>query len=145
MDFLKPEGALAWWIVGISVGMFLASLVAVPALVVLIPADFFQHRSGGTFGFQWLHPAARIPLIIAKNLLGLVMLVAGIAMLVLPGQGVLAILLGLGLLDFPGKRRLQARIVRQKPVLRSINWIRRKAGRPPIEVDSAQAHSLQES
>lgn len=136
IDFLKPESPLAWWFLGISVGMFLVSLVAIPIIVVRLPADFFCRRDEGTFGFQKLHPAARIALIVVKNLLGLLMLAAGIAMLVLPGQGILGILLGVSLLDFPGKRRLQRRIVRQKPVLRSINWIRRKAGRPPIRIRS---------
>ncbi|WP_447980744.1 hypothetical protein [Candidatus Nitrospira bockiana] len=53
-------------------------------------------------------------------------------MLVLPGQGVLAILVGLTLLDFPGKRQLQSRLVRQRKVLESLNGIRRKFHRPPL-------------
>jgi hypothetical protein len=54
-------------------------------------------------------------------------------MLLLPGQGVLTILIGIVLLDFPGKYRLERWAVRHRPVYRSINWLRR--GREPIELD----------
>ena len=59
-------------------------------------------------------------------------MLAGIAMLALPGQGILTILVGITLLNFPGKRRLELRIVRQRRVLRAINWMRAKAKRPPL-------------
>ena len=66
---------------------------------------------------------------------------AGIAMLLLPGQGVLTILIGIMLLDFPGKRSLEFWIIRQRGVLKAANWIRRKSNHPPLEVrgdDSAE-------
>ena len=53
-------------------------------------------------------------------------------MLVLPGQGILTILVGFTLLDFPGKFRLQRWIVTRRGVLESINWVRKKAGREPL-------------
>ena len=67
-----------------------------------------------------------------KNLLGAALVLIGIAMLVLPGQGALTILAGVFLLEFPGKRRLELRIVRQRPVHLTINWIRARVGRPPL-------------
>jgi len=60
------------------------------------------------------------------------MALAGIAMLVLPGQGILAILGGIELMDFPGKYRLERWIVSRPAVLRSVNWLRRRMGRPPL-------------
>ena len=42
---------------------------------------------------------------IAKILIGLCLLLSGIVMLVLPGQGLITMLLGLSLLPFPGKNK----------------------------------------
>jgi hypothetical protein len=67
-----------------------------------------------------------------KNTLGGCLLVAGIFMLVLPGQGILTILAALALLDFPGKRKLEMSILHRPAVLKSINWLRRRAGREPL-------------
>ena len=69
----------------------------------------------------------------AKNVLGVVLLLAGILMMVLPGQGIITILVALSLLDFPGRRQLETRLVRQPKVRQAINWIRARAGRPPIQ------------
>jgi UPF0716 family protein affecting phage T7 exclusion len=74
-------------------------------------------------------------LVIAKNLLGYIFVVAGILMLMLPGQGFLTILIGITLIDFPGKYALERWIVSHGSVLRSINWIRRQAGRPPLVLE----------
>ncbi len=80
------------------------------------------------------HPALRWFGLAVKNVLGLVLLLAGIAMLVRPGQGVLTILMGIALLDFPGKRQLERRLIALPTVLRTINKLREKFGRPPLTV-----------
>ncbi len=69
---------------------------------------------------------------LGKNLLGYLLIVAGIAMLVLPGQGVLTILLGVILVDLPGKYRFERWIVARPLVLKSINRLRQRAGRDPL-------------
>ncbi len=74
-------------------------------------------------------------LLIGKNALGYIFVVAGFIMLVLPGQGIFTILIGIMLLNFPGKYRLEQWIVARRPVLRSINWLRRRAGRAPLVLD----------
>jgi hypothetical protein len=58
----------------------------------------------------------------------------GVAMLVLPGQGVLTIITGLLLLDFPGKYRFERWLVRRGPVLRGVNWLRDRAGRQALRL-----------
>ncbi len=72
---------------------------------------------------------------IAKNLLGYIFVVAGTLMLVLPGQGLLTILVGIMFLNFRGKYELERWIVSRQPVLGSINWIRRRAGRAPLVLE----------
>ena len=73
--------------------------------------------------------------LLAKNLLGVVFVLMGIAMLVLPGQGLLSIFVGVMLLNFPGKYRFERWLIKKPSVLRSINWLRRKSRRPPLVLD----------
>lgn len=128
--FLEDDQALVAWAVGLSILMFVGSLIAVPIVVVQMRADFFVRDSKEQLPRTPLRVLRRL----AKNVLGWVLLLAGIAMLVLPGQGLLTMALGLGLMDFPGKRGLQRWLVGLKGVGLSINWIRRRAEKPPLEL-----------
>ncbi len=116
----------------ISVVTFVSTLVVVPLLVIKIPSDYFAHgkRTGG----MWVdrNVAVRWILVLAKNLLGYILVAVGIVMLVLPGQGILTIVAGMMLLNFPGKYRLERWIVSRQPVLRSINWARLRGGKGPL-------------
>lgn len=117
----------------ISGAFFVGTLIAIPIILVRLPANYFDER----YPRSWMrdhHPVLRLLAHLGKNLVGAVFLLAGIAMLVLPGQGLLTILIGLSLLDFPGKRRLEARLVGQPTVLRAINAMRRRYGRPPLTI-----------
>ncbi|MCB9683079.1 MAG: hypothetical protein H6733_16565, partial [Alphaproteobacteria bacterium] len=69
-----------------------------------------------------------------RNLLGGVLVVAGVAMLVLPGQGVLTILAGLVLVDVPGRKRVLVAVLRRPAVARGVAWIRERAEAPPLEL-----------
>jgi hypothetical protein len=71
-------------------------------------------------------------------LLGLVLVLAGVAMLVLPGQGVLTLLIGVVLLEFPGKQWLLRRIAGQPRVLGALNAVRERRGVPPLEPPPAR-------
>ncbi|MBI1310926.1 FMN-binding protein [bacterium] len=126
--------ALKWLAIG-SVVMFLGSLSAVPWLVGLIPEDYFLPECRPRTAFRQQHPAVAILLRVIKNFTGCVFLLAGLTMLILPGQGLLTILAGIILLEFPGKRRLERSLICRKSVLKAINWIRRRRGRPEIRVD----------
>jgi hypothetical protein len=108
-----------------SAVMFVASLIAIPLILVRLPANYFDRDVPRK---RTDHLIVRV----AKNILGGVFVVAGVAMLILPGQGLLTILIGISLLDFPGKRRLQTRIVSQPTVLSAINAIRRRFDKPPL-------------
>jgi hypothetical protein len=132
LDWIRIEPWLAGWIFAGSFLTFVGSLVVIPLLVTRMRADYFVSRQPPEESWMGQHPALRVGLYVVKNLLGLILLLAGIAMLVLPGQGILTILVGITLLNFPGKRRLELRIVRQRRVLRAINWMRARAKRPPL-------------
>jgi len=134
LDWLAQHKELLAWLGIASAVFFAGSLVAVPVLIARIPADYFAQREPPRMPWQLEHPALRLTLEVIKNALGVALIAAGIAMLLLPGQGLLTIFLGLVLLEFPGKRALELRLVARPRVLRALNWIRRKAHRPPLIV-----------
>ena len=120
------------WILGVgSAVMLVISAMLIPVLIARLPADFYVENNHRRRVFQD-RPLMRILFLAVKNVLGSVLLVAGVAMLVLPGQGILTVLAALALLDFPGKRALELRILHQPSVLKSINWLRRRSGREPL-------------
>jgi hypothetical protein len=135
LEWLKDNtGSL----LAVSVLMFLGTAVVMIILIARMPADYFLTARRERLAAS-SHPAIRVLLLIIKNVLGLLLLLLGFAMLLGPGQGILAILIGVTLLDIPGKRRLELAIVRRPAVLRAINWIRDKAHRPHLKLPAEQA------
>lgn len=123
-----------WWIAGLSSVTFLGSLVIVPFVAVRMPEDYFLTEKRRPDAWGQRHRVARLVLSTIKNILGLMLLATGVVMLVLPGQGVLTIFLGLVIMNFPGKYRLERLLIARGPVLRGVNWIRGRAGAPPLRV-----------
>jgi len=122
-----------WWIGTLSMATFVGTLIIIPILVVRIPADYFKRKKQKPEPCYKNHYAAICFIgLVFKNLFGIIL--AGVAMLFLPGQGFITIMIGVMMLNFPGKFALQLRIVQQPTVLRTINWIRAKADRPALEV-----------
>lgn len=132
---LFPERAvLFWWFAAASVFVFVASLLVVPMIVVRIPPDYFVSDKRRHAPWAAHHPVVRSVLLLLKNVLGGLFVVMGLAMLVLPGQGIITILIGIMLLDFPGKFQLERWLVAHRAVWKTINWMRRRAGRPPLRM-----------
>jgi hypothetical protein len=134
LDWIYSHPLSVWWLAALSALMFVGGLVLMPILVARMHSDYFLRRNPTPTARGGRHRAIRLSALIVKNSLGLVLLIAGLAMLVLPGQGIITILVGISLLNFPGKHRLELVIVRQGPVLQAINWIRTRAGRPPLRL-----------
>ncbi len=134
LQWFKDNEALAWWLGIGSIVMFVGSLLMMPWLAARIPADYFTNEKRPPSPLVRKYPALKWPLLIARNLLGVLLVIAGVAMLLLPGQGILAILLGLMLVNFPGKYRLERWFIRKPKVNKAINWLRRKSHREPLEV-----------
>lgn len=137
LDWLHEYDVVLGWLIAVSSLMFLGSLLSVPLLVIRIPADYFLRRRHFVDRFRPRHPLLRAALLAAKNLCGATLVVAGVAMLLLPGQGMMTILVGLMFLDFPGKFALEQRLVRYRPVTAAMNWMRAKANRPAIMLPEA--------
>jgi hypothetical protein len=134
ISFFNEHQALLWWFGAISLGTFAGSLILVPVLVARLPPDYFSAAARPVP--QWLptHPLLRVLSLGFKNICGAILILAGGMMIFIPGQGLLTMFVGLTLLDFPGKYQLEKRIVRVPPLLRTINWIRKRKGRPEFGV-----------
>lgn len=123
---LQPD---FWWLFAFSIVTFFGTLIAVPMLLVRIPYDYFSHEKRQRYRKNNHNILVKTILVLFKNTLGCILLAMGIIMLVTPGQGIITILVGLMLLNYPGKYRLERWLVSRPAVFRTINWLRRRAGR----------------
>ena len=123
-----------WIMVILSVAVGIFSMMLVPWLIIQIPADYFAYPERREHLWQERHPAIRMSAIVLKNLLGYTFIAAGIAMLVLPGQGLLTIFMGMLLIDFPNKFKVERWLIERPAIFKAANWIRIKAGKEPLEI-----------
>ena len=121
----------------VSLAMFVVSLVVFPLVVANLPGDYFVRDRRDPAHRKRRHPVVWVFLTVVKNIFGFTLILAGIAMLVLPGQGILTILMGLALTNFPGKFTLERRLVRLPSVGKALNRIRKLAGKPRLEIPPA--------
>jgi hypothetical protein len=119
------------WLGIISLLTFIISILLIPFLVRLLPPDYFIRGKRLPPDIP-PHPALALFLILLRHVFGILLLLAGIAMLFLPGQGILTILLGISLLNFPGKHELVRKLIEQSSVQQGLNWIRVKTKQPPF-------------
>lgn len=141
MDWLSQFwDSLTWDKIALGVGLFFLSLifsfVAIGIVMVKIPENYFSSHyerdflPDSPFLVRW-------GAVILKNLLGVILILVGIVLSLpgVPGQGLLTILLGLIMLDIPGKRPLEARIIKRPTILAAINNLRAKYSKPPLVLD----------
>jgi Putative transmembrane protein (PGPGW) len=132
LEWIKGYQTLILFMTFVSIVTFIATLIAVPWLIVRIPSNYFSKRRRITKLWADEHPVVRAVLLTIKNLVGYFLIAAGIIMLAIPGQGLLTILIGIIFLDLPGKYRFERWLVTRPAVLRSINWLRRRARKAPL-------------
>ncbi|MBN1853401.1 MAG: hypothetical protein JW829_11780 [Pirellulales bacterium] len=120
--------------VGLFAVTFVVSLLVIAFVLVKIPPTYFLDSHNRDL---WIdhHPWIRWSGILLKNCLAIGTIGIGILLCVLPGQGILTILIGLALLDFPGKRRLERAILRKKGIFDSINRLRQHYGKRPFMME----------
>ena len=128
IEWIQEHESLLAIIGGLGILMFIGSIVAIPVIIAWMPEDYFVRISHKPFERK---PFRQI-LHVLKNVLGAFLLLSGLLLLLLPGQGILTILIGISLIDFPGKHRLQLRLVRMPKVRQSIQWIRAKVHHKPL-------------
>lgn len=122
----------------IVLGSIILALVSAILMVVAITKmspDYFISPEPAVESWRSRHSVLRIIFKALKSMVGLTLFITGIAMLVLPGQGLLTLLVGISLLDFPGKRKMELRVVRNRHVLKAINSVRACTKQAPVIVD----------
>ena len=128
--WLRSHQNILGWAGLLSLVMIVATLSAVPLIIILLPPQYLNEKKDRLSEIQspW-----RWPYLVVKNIIGAVLFLAGLAMLILPGQGLLTLAIGLGLMNLPGKRSLIRRLIGRPRVLRTINQWRAKAHKEPLE------------
>src|SRR6267143_1140596 len=125
-----PVDVLIGLTVASAIG-FIGSLITIPLILVRLPADYFDTRTPR----HWMkdhHPVLRLSGLLVKNVVGVVFLLAGFAMLFLPGQGLLTMLIRVSLMDFLRKRDMKAKMVAQPTQLNAINAKHHMFDTPPF-------------
>jgi hypothetical protein len=131
-----PEGWNGWHVamasVALGVSTALISLVVVAIVLARLPADFFVNPEARRPIDR--HPVLKVLLCIVRNLFGYFLIVLGVLLSLpgVPGQGVLTILMGVLLIDFPGKHRAERWLLMRRGVLTAVNTLRSRLGRPPL-------------
>jgi hypothetical protein len=130
-----PWSATTLLAVGAFALTFVVSLGAVAAVVLRLPADYF--REGYVSPLAERRPVVRWAGVIIKNVVGALLVVIGLLLSLpgIPGQGLLTILIGVMLLNFPGKRRIERRLVSRPPVLATVNALRARFGKSPLRFE----------
>ena len=129
--------ALTWQNVLIGAAIFVASFLInlgiVSLILVKLPADHFSKNRKTKF-WAGPRPALHAAKVIGKNLGGVLLVVLGVVLSLpgVPGQGLLTILLGIMLLDFPGRHRLEQKLLSKPTIVNTINRLRGRFGKPPL-------------
>jgi len=111
-----------------SVALLCLTVFLTPWLVTRLPEDYFiraPSRELDSSGWRSFRKVLR-------NIAGVTIIAAGLVMLVIPGPGLITVVVGLTLCDFSTKRTLLRKLLSQPPILRSLNWMRNRANKPPF-------------
>ena len=116
-----------------SILIFIISILGISWFVAQIPENYFL--SSKREPSKWLKqkPFLRLAVLFGKNVIGYSLIMGGLLMLVLPGQGLLTIVTGLLLINYPGKYKLEQKLVAVPAVFKALNWIRFKANKPLLK------------
>lgn len=136
MDISPHIPALLWWGTGLSLATLVATVVAVPWVVARLPVDYFSQSHRAVLPQDRSFPG--LLLMGLKNLVGAALVLMGLLMLFTPGQGLLTLLVGLLLMNFPGKYRLERAVVARPGVFRALNWLRQRRGDAPFDFPAKQ-------
>ena len=140
-----PEWVEAWHIVVFSIVLAVVmaggSIAIVGSVLQRLPADYFVNPSARRPIDR--HPAFKVVLCVARNAFGYFLIALGAILSIpgVPGQGLLTIFMGVMLIDFPGKHRLERWLVTRRVILAGVNRMRARAGQPPLVVEGQGVES----
>ncbi len=108
------------------------SLAIVLRIMLALPEDYFEADQPPLTSWTVTR--------LARNGTGMVLIVVGAVLSIpgVPGQGVLTILVGLFLVDFPRRQQLERALARRPGVLPSLNRLRVRFNRAPLRPPPSQ-------
>ncbi|WP_373031114.1 PGPGW domain-containing protein [Sulfurovum sp.] len=112
----------------------IGSLIVVPWILIKIPSDYFLANQRKKCPWGNCPPILRLVVLVIKNIIGVVLILSGVIMLFIPGQGILTIIGGIILMDFPYKYKIMRKIIKNSNILRFINKLREKVNQEPLKV-----------
>ena len=138
-----PDGWNGWHLaalsVGLAVSMAAVSVVVVGYVLARLPADYFVNPDAQRPIDR--HPVLKVLAILVRNAIGYFLIALGAVLSLpgVPGQGLLTILMGVMLIDFPGKHRFQRWLVTRRVILGAVNRLRARAGQPPFQLETVRS------
>jgi hypothetical protein len=118
-------------LLGLSLLTLIATLIAMPILILRLPSGYFLEDDRPRPLSR--HLAVHWFLMALKNLLGLTLFLIGLFLVFLPGQGLLTMIIGLTIMNYPGKFHIERWLVLRPGVLKAMNWLRHRFGVAPLE------------
>jgi uncharacterized membrane protein SpoIIM required for sporulation len=132
LEFIQNHEELIIWLSLASIIGLIVSIVVIPWVIIKLPPDYFVYTKRETKKIFCHHPFCRALFLIFKNILGIALIISGIIMLFIPGQGLLTIIIGVILTDFPYKYKIERWIISRPHILSTVNRLRKKAKQPPF-------------
>ena len=114
----------------VSLTTFVLSIILIPWYIGRLPPDFFYHLQNQRPDEQ--SRQTHFGVLLLRNSVGVLLILAGSIMLFMPGQGILTILIGILCMSFPGKIRLIQFFINKPSVQTSLNWTRKKMRQKPF-------------
>lgn len=132
MDFVSRY-SFAFELLGVlSLLTFIGSLIAIPWIIGKLSVDYFILHRKRVQERHDLHPVRAKIIFVTRNITGILFFLAGMVMLILPGQGIITVLIGISFMDFPRKHKIVDYLIRRPKVIKMLNWIRGKERKPPF-------------
>ncbi|PIP03619.1 MAG: hypothetical protein COW18_08775 [Zetaproteobacteria bacterium CG12_big_fil_rev_8_21_14_0_65_54_13] len=131
-DLIALMHAWGLWLAIGSVAIFIIGLISMPFIVARIPVDYFIHDRRQHIKGDRRHPVIEMAIVVLKNILGSILLLTGFIMLFTPGPGLICMLVGLMIINYPGKYRLERWLIHRPLILQAVNAMRKKRSQPPL-------------
>ena len=136
ISWLSMNSDLLFLLGSLSIFILIISVFMMVLIISFLPEDYFKSENRNLISSvqNSRYPLLKLLVLITKNFFGVLLLLSGILMLVLPGQGILTIITSLVFMDYPGKYKFERKLLRQKGVINSINWIRSRLSKPSLKI-----------
>jgi hypothetical protein len=138
LQSMLPEGWTGWHLavaaVVLAVTSAVASILVIGYVLSRLPPDYFVNPAARRPIDR--HPVLKVVFALGRNLLGWALIALGVVLSLpgVPGQGILTILMGVMLVDFPGKHHAERWLLTRRGVFGAINALRERMGKPPLLV-----------